>query len=68
MINNQEKIIELLVEKGLNYFNRPYKLIPFFKIDEIDILYNNLENYPHFFFLACVMDRQMKAEKAWLIP
>jgi endonuclease III len=29
---------------------------------------NDLENYPHAFVLACLMDRQIKAEKAWVIP
>lgn len=29
---------------------------------------NNLKQFPHAFVLACIMDRQIKAEKAWLIP
>ena len=29
---------------------------------------NDLENYPHAFVLACLMDRQVKAEMAWRIP
>ena len=28
----------------------------------------DIENTPHAFVLACCMDRQMNAEKAWLIP
>jgi len=31
-------------------------------------LLNDLDEYPHAFVLACAMDRQIKAEKAWLIP
>lgn len=37
-------------------------------IEESDAMLNDLEKYPHAFVLACIMDRQMKAEKAWLIP
>jgi hypothetical protein len=29
---------------------------------------NDIDGYPHAFVLACIMDRQMKAQKAWLIP
>ena len=29
---------------------------------------NNLEDYPHAFVLASIMDRQTSAEKAWHIP
>lgn len=29
---------------------------------------NDLENLPHLFVLACIMDRQMSSEKAWQIP
>lgn len=38
------------------------------EIREANRLLNDLENYPHAFVLACVMDRGIKAEKAWLIP
>jgi len=35
---------------------------------EADSLLNDIEERPHAFVLACVMDRQVKAELAWLIP
>lgn len=35
---------------------------------EIDDVINNIIDYPHMFVLACLMDRQIKAERAWEIP
>jgi|GEM_PF-877846 len=36
--------------------------------DEFDTILNDLENTPHAFVLACLMDKQIKAERAWTIP
>ena len=65
---NKEKITRILIEKGKRLFNQPYKKIEFTKNPEADELLNNIKNYPHAFVLACIMDRQIKAERAWLIP
>ncbi|MCD6283990.1 iron-sulfur cluster loop [bacterium] len=65
---NKEKIVEILINKGKELFNQPYKKIEFTEKPEADELLNNLKDYPHAFVLACIMDRQIKAEKAWLIP
>ncbi len=56
---------EKIIEKLLNY---PYKEVEFTKNPEADKLLNNLKEYPHAFVLACIMDRGIKAEKAWIIP
>ena len=37
-------------------------------VDEIDTCFNNLEKYAHLYVLSCLMDRGIKAEKAWKIP
>ncbi|MDT4761145.1 hypothetical protein [Sphaerochaeta sp. PS] len=34
----------------------------------INALLNDIEQYPHAYVLACLMDRQISAEKAWSIP
>jgi endonuclease III len=48
--------------------NTPYKPVVFTGNPIIDQYINDLERFPHFFVLACVMDLQIKAEKAWRIP
>jgi len=65
---NQEKIVEILVHRGNELFSLPYKKIKFTRNEDADSLLNNLGEFPHAFVLACVMDRQMEAERAWLIP
>ena len=65
---NKEKIVEILIQKGKELFNQQYKKIEFTKNPKADELLNDIKNYPHVFVLACIMDRQIKAERAWLIP
>jgi endonuclease III len=57
-----------LVEHGRRLFNAPKQLVRFTGDGAADALLNDLVNYPHSFVLACVMDRQIKAERAWFIP
>ncbi len=35
---------------------------------EADNLLNNIEKYPHAYVIACLMDMQIPAERAWIIP
>lgn len=63
-----EEILNFLIERGLQLLNTPYQPVRFTGDYEADNLLNNLNNYPHAFVLACVMDRQIRAEKAWMIP
>jgi len=65
---DKEKIVKILIRKGQELFNQPYKEIKFTKNPKADDLLNNLRDYPHAFVLGCIMDRQIKAEKAWVIP
>ena len=41
------------------------KLIEFTRVNKYDEFLNDLKNYLHAFVIACVMDRQIKAELAW---
>jgi endonuclease-3 len=65
---SQHKIIQILINRGNNLLNHPFEPIQFSTNKAADNLLNDLESYPHAFVLACVMDRQIKAERAWLIP
>jgi len=65
---NENSIRDRLVEHGERLFRAPKQPIQFTKDPDADALLNDLENCPHAFVLACVMDRQIKAERAWLIP
>lgn len=65
---NENSIRDRLVNHGQTLFLAPKQLIQFTKVPEANVLLNDLDAHPHAFLLACVMDRQIKAEKAWLIP
>lgn len=65
---NEKLIGDKLVEHGRALFSAPKQLIQFTREPRADALLNDLNNHPHAFVLACVMDRQVKAERAWLIP
>lgn len=57
---------DLLVRRGDEILRGPP--IPITFEGNLIPLVNDLEHHPHAFVLACVMDRQMLAERAWLIP
>ena len=65
---NEKAIRDRLVEHGQTLFRAPKALIQFTKEPQADALLNDLTDHPHAFVLACVMDRQIKAERAWVIP
>ncbi len=63
-----KQIPALLIRRGEELLAQPYQKIEFTHNSLADDLLNDLTNYPHAFVLASVMDRQIKAERAWLIP
>lgn len=59
----------LLVQIGMDRFKDPAKHFVHLVDDEdSNAFLNDIANYPHAYVLACCMDRQTKAERAWLIP
>lgn len=65
---SKDKIIEILIKRGNELLKQPYKKVEFTDNDAANTLMSDLDQFPHAFVLACVMDRQIKAERAWLIP
>jgi uncharacterized HhH-GPD family protein len=59
---------EILVQHGVMLFRAGRVPTTFTDAPEADALLNDLEGFPHAFVLACVTDRQVKAEVAWRIP
>lgn len=60
----------ILVKKGEEYFKSSPKKGLVFIPDDLDAnkIVIDIKCCPHAFVLACCMDRQMNAEKAWMIP
>ena len=61
----------LLVTLGEEKFEKrkqSKEMVHFMNNEAEDTFLNDLENTPHAFVLACLMDKQIKAEKAWHIP
>lgn len=65
---SERKIKNRLVRHGQEHMRKRPKLIEFTGVNEYDVLLNDLKKFPHAFVIACVMDRQIKAELAWAIP
>ncbi len=60
-----------LVEYGERVFNSDKQNVHYFvgeEEEEVNEFLNDLENYPHAFLIACLCDKQIKAERAWKIP
>jgi len=59
----------ILVSLGKSRFDNPSDNSVHLVDDETaNGFLNDLEKYPHAFVLSCLMDRQIKAERAWMIP
>lgn len=67
---NAKLIGEKLVARGQKIFDAPKQLDAdkFTEIPQANTLLKDLEKNPHAFVLGCLMDQQIKAENAWIIP
>ena len=50
------------------FFDSKSQIVHFVDDEEANRILNDIEKYPHAYVLACLMDRQIKAERAWAIP
>jgi len=48
--------------------NKTSQIVHFVEDEKVDSFLSDLHNYSHAYVLACLMDRQIKAERAWMIP
>ena len=60
----EKSIRDRLVGHGVALFRAPRQVIQFSPVSKADALLNDLARHPRAFVLACVMDRQIKAESA----
>ncbi|MDP2858555.1 MAG: iron-sulfur cluster loop [Bacillota bacterium] len=63
-----DRLLDRLVEVGKRLVAEPRRLNRYSGVQAADELINDLDRFPHAYVIACVMDRQMQAEKAWLVP
>ena len=59
----------ILVKLGWERYETPKEnQVHFVEDESANMFLNDFKHYPHAYVLACCMDRQMKAETAWMIP
>ena len=67
MIKDNISLEEKLKEESIKEYNK-IKQISLVSDEEKNRLVTDLDNCPHAFVLACAMDRQITADRAWSIP
>ena len=67
LVKHGEKIFKADAEAYPIKFENPRDLDKV-QCQEARALPNDLEHHPHAFVIACIMDRQIKADRAWVLP
>ncbi|NGP51977.1 iron-sulfur cluster loop [Thioalkalivibrio sp. XN8] len=62
------KISRLLIQRGRKLFRGPSQNLESTGNANADRMVNDLDRQPHAFVIACIMSRQMRAERCWIIP
>ena len=65
---NARRIGRILVDRGRKVLEASRRLPTFTPNEKANALVADLRRYPHAYVIACIMDRQIKAERAWEIP
>lgn len=69
MVTGELKREHILVRIGRERFDNPeVNSVHLVNDQDANAFLNDLVNFPHAYVLACCMDRQTKAERAWMIP
>ncbi|RMG79527.1 MAG: iron-sulfur cluster loop [Chloroflexi bacterium] len=63
-----EELVNILLNRGQTLWQDKQTFVRFTGDPRADEMLNDLTNTPHAFVLACIINRQMKAELAWRIP
>jgi endonuclease III len=63
-----EELRDRLVAEGAAALAAGPGLVRFTGNDEADQLLNDLAGHPHAFVFAALVDRQIRAERAWMVP
>lgn len=67
-LDTSSVIAQRLILRGRKLEQGPAEIVDVTGDKEANRILNNLEDHPHLFVLGCVMDQQIKAERAWMIP